>query len=164
MPKRIHIYTDGACRNNPGPGGWGVVLKYLKHEKTVSGSEPFTTNNRMELTAAIRGLEMLRSKNATVVIYTDSQYVRNGITEWIFNWKRNGWKTKDKSFVKNIDLWKKLDYLIRLHQVEWQWVKGHNGHRENEMADTLATSAITDFFKSLKVNREQEQKNLFENI
>ncbi|MEC7839511.1 MAG: ribonuclease HI [Chlamydiota bacterium] len=163
MTDKIHIYTDGACRGNPGPGGWGVVLKYQQHEKTASGAEPFTTNNRMELTATISGLELLKSSERDVVIYTDSQYVRNGITQWIHGWKRNGWKTKDKSYVKNIDLWKKLDGLIRKYNVKWEWIKGHNGHRENEMADTLATSAIDIFFKSLNIHQEPRQANLFDN-
>ncbi len=144
----VEIFSDGACRENPGPGGWGVLLRSQGIEKHLSGSEPFTTNNRMELTASIEGLSALKLPCA-VIITTDSKYVMDGITSWISNWKRNGWKTKEKSLVKNIDLWKKLDVLIEKHQVEWKWIKGHTGHRENEMADKLATQAIDSWIQDL---------------
>lgn len=160
----ISIYTDGACRDNPGPGGWGAVLKYKGHQKTISGHEPFTTNNRMELTAAIEGLSALNKEGLAVVVITDSKYVRDGITQWIHGWKRNGWKTKDKKIVKNIDLWKKLDNLLMSHQVKWEWVKGHNGHPENELADELATSAITNFLDSLKVHQDKREAGLFDRL
>lgn len=151
---KIYIYTDGACQGNPGLGGWGVLLRSGNREKTLCGSEPFTTNNRMELTAAIEGLSAIKIEKAQVVVVTDSKYVRDGITQWIHGWKKNGWKTKEKSLVKNIDLWKKLDDLLKRHQVDWEWVKGHNGHPENECADQLATSAITNFLKSLGIYEE----------
>jgi ribonuclease HI len=152
MMNEIKIYTDGACRDNPGLGGWGAVLSYKGHEKKISGSEPFTTNNRMELTAAIEGLSAIKLSGVTVTVITDSKYVRDGITQWIYNWKKNGWKTKAKKPVKNIDLWKRLDDLLSSHEVNWEWVKGHNGHRENEIADHLATSAISTFLNSLHIS------------
>lgn len=136
----IEIYTDGACSGNPGPGGWGVVLNWRGHEKELSGGEPDTTNNRMELMAAIQALESL--KRASVVdLHTDSTYVKDGITKWIHGWKRNGWKTSAKKPVKNEDLWKRLDAALSGHQVSWHWVKGHAGHPGNERADDLATTA-----------------------
>lgn len=150
----IQIYTDGACRGNPGCGGWGALLKFREIEKKISGSEPFTTNNRMELTAAIEGLTAIKVERAKVLVVTDSTYVRDGITQWIHNWKKNGWKTKDKKLVKNIDLWQRLDALLKRHQVRWEWVKGHNGHPENEIVDQMAVSAITAFFRSLGVHEE----------
>jgi ribonuclease HI len=137
----IEIYTDGACRGNPGPGGWGVLLRYDHHEKKLSGHEDHTTNNRMELTAVIQGLSALK-KPCKIIITTDSQYVKNGITQWIFQWKKNNWKTADKKPVKNIDLWQALDELIQSHTIEWHWVKAHNGHIENEIVDKLAVEAI----------------------
>jgi ribonuclease HI len=139
--KEVEIYTDGACRGNPGPGGWGAVLRYNGHIKMVSGSEYNTTNNRMELMAAIEGLRVLTSK-CKVSLTTDSQYVKNGITQWVHNWQRNGWKTAAKEPVKNADLWKLLVAEVEKHDVSWHWVKGHNGHPENEEADRLATEAI----------------------
>jgi len=137
----VELFTDGACRGNPGPGGWGVLLRYKNTEKTLRGAEADTTNNRMELTAAIKGLEALKSR-CRVDITTDSQYVKNGITQWINNWKRNSWKTAAKKPVKNEDLWRQLDSLVQQHEVRWHWVKGHAGHAENELADQLANQAI----------------------
>jgi ribonuclease HI len=137
------IYTDGACRGNPGRGGWAAVLRYKGHEKTLYGAEPFTTNNRMELMAAIRALESLK-RPCSVRLTTDSQYVQKGITEWMANWKRNGWKTAAKKPVKNADLWQRLDTAISGHQIQWEWVRGHSGHSENELADELANRAIDE--------------------
>ena len=139
--KIIHIYTDGACKGNPGPGGWGAVLEYDGTEREMYGGEPSTTNNRMELTAVIRALEALK-RPSRVRVYTDSQYVQKGISEWVHSWKRRGWRTADKKPVKNIDLWKRLDELAAAHAVEWHWVKGHAGHPENERADQLANKGI----------------------
>lgn len=136
----IEIYTDGACSGNPGPGGWGVFLKWRGHEKELSGGEPDTTNNRMELMAAIQALESLKRASA-VDLHTDSTYVKDGITKWIHGWKRNGWKTSAKKPVKNEDLWKRLDAALSDHQVSWHWIKGHAGHPGNERADELATTA-----------------------
>ncbi len=141
MAETVEIFTDGACRGNPGPGGWGALLRYKGHEKTLSGAEPHTTNNRMELMAAIRALESLK-RPCKVRLTTDSQYLRKGITEWMDNWKRRGWRTADKRPVKNEDLWRRLDAAARRHDVQWHWVKGHSGHRENELADELANQAI----------------------
>lgn len=155
----IEIFTDGGCWGNPGIGGWGAVLRFNKKEKTLSGSEAYTTNNRMEMTAAIQSLAALKY-SCRVAIFTDSAYLKDGITSWIGGWKKNGWKTKDKTLVKNIDLWKQLDLLLSRHQVEWSWVKGHAGHRENEMADQLAQDAIRDYIRSLGLE-VQEQKLLF---
>jgi ribonuclease HI len=137
------IYTDGACRGNPGRGGWAAVLRYKGHEKTLYGAEPLTTNNRMELMAAIRALESLK-RPCRVRLTTDSQYVQKGITEWMMNWKRNGWKTAAKKPVKNADLWQRLDAAISGHQIQWEWVRGHSGHPENELADELANRAIDE--------------------
>jgi ribonuclease HI len=133
----VEIFTDGACLNNPGPGGWGAILRCGSHEKEIHGGDPATTNNRMELTAAIKGLQGLR-RPSTVRLYTDSQYLRNGITKWIIAWKRNGWRTAQRQPVKNDDLWRELDSLAQQHHIEWFWVKGHAGHPENERADQLA--------------------------
>jgi ribonuclease HI len=141
MTELIDIYTDGACSGNPGPGGWGVVLRYRGREKELFGYAPETTNNRMEITAAIEGLRALK-RAMPVRLYTDSQYVRQGITEWIHGWKRRGWKTADKKPVKNEDLWRVLDDLTHGRQIEWLWVKGHAGHPENERADALARRGI----------------------
>ena len=139
--KLVEIFTDGACKGNPGPGGWGVLLRYNGTEKTLFGGDKTTTNNRMELLAAIRGLAAL-SEPCDVKLTTDSQYVRKGVTEWIHNWKKNGWKTSDKKPVKNSDLWQELDTQSQRHQIEWRWVKGHSGHRENEIADQLANQGV----------------------
>lgn len=137
----VEIFTDGACRGNPGPGGWGALLRYGKVERELKGAEPETTNNRMELMAAIQGLAVLK-RHCQVHLTTDSQYVRQGITQWMPNWKRRQWRTADKKPVKNKDLWQQLDQLAQQHQVEWFWVKGHAGHVENERADQLANQAI----------------------
>ena len=137
----IDLFTDGACRGNPGPGGWGVLLRQEDVEKELYGGEAATTNNRMELTAVIRGLEALKQPSR-VRVYTDSQYVQKGISEWIHSWKRRGWRTADKKDVKNVDLWKALDEAASRHSVEWHWVKGHAGHPENERADQLANRGI----------------------
>jgi len=143
----VIAYTDGSCLGNPGPGGWGVVLMWRDEIRELSGSEAQTTNNRMELMAAIRGLESL-TKEASVHLHTDSKYVRSGITEWIHNWKRNGWKTAAKKPVKNVDLWQRLDAAIGAHDVKWIWVKGHAGDPGNEHADRLATEAAAVAAKS----------------
>ena len=135
------LFTDGACSGNPGPGGWGALLRYGAHEKELSGGEPATTNNRMEMLAVIHGLEALK-KSAQVRIYTDSQYVMKGMTEGLAGWKRRGWKTADRQPVKNMDLWQRLEAAMTPHQVEWQWVRGHSGHPENERVDQLARAAI----------------------
>ena len=139
----VVLYTDGACRGNPGPGGWGVLMQYGQKRKELYGGEDQTTNNRMELMAAIAGLESLK-RTCQVDIYTDSQYVRKGITEWIHGWKKNGWKTSAKKDVKNRDLWQRLDDSIARHRVNWHWVKGHAGHPGNERADALANLGIDD--------------------
>lgn len=137
----IEAYTDGACKGNPGVGGWGVWLKYGEHEKSLFGGEPLTTNNRMELTAVIEAFKAIK-KTSSVRIYTDSSYVQKGMTEWIKGWKTKQWKTADKKPVKNDDLWKILDDLAQSHQVEWIWVKGHAGHEGNEKADALANQGV----------------------
>ncbi len=139
--KVVEIFTDGACSGNPGPGGWGVLLRYGDTEKTLYGGEAKTTNNRMELMAAIEGLAALK-RPCQVRLTTDSQYVRKGITEWMKGWKRNNWRTAAKQPVKNVDLWQRLDSEAARHQVEWCWIKGHSGHRENEIADELARRGI----------------------
>ena len=139
----VDIFTDGACRGNPGPGGWGVILRLGERERELWGGERQTTNNRMELTAAIRGLEALKRPVAATV-HTDSQYVLKGISEWIHGWKRNGWKTSARQPVKNADLWQRLDTLSQPHNLEWIWVKGHAGHPENERADALANRGIDE--------------------
>ncbi|MBM7365684.1 ribonuclease HI [Gordonia hydrophobica] len=141
--KIVEISTDGACLGNPGPGGWGAVLRYGDVEKEISGAEPDTTNNRMELMGAIEALNALK-RRSSVILYTDSSYVRNGITKWVAGWQRNGWKTASKQPVKNADLWKKLIEAEKNHEVEWRWVKGHAGDKYNEIADTLASSAARE--------------------
>ncbi|MEZ5492131.1 MAG: ribonuclease HI [Gammaproteobacteria bacterium] len=141
--KKIEMFTDGACRGNPGRGGWGVLLRYGSVEKQLHGGDPQTTNNRMELTAVIRGLEALK-KSSRVVVTTDSKYVLDGITEWLPNWKKRNWKTAGRKPVKNLELWQQLDALVTRHQVEWHWVKGHSGHPENELADQLANKGIDE--------------------
>ncbi len=148
MDDVVEIYTDGACRGNPGPGGWGVVLRYKGREKTLYGGEPHTTNNRMELMAAIAGLEALK-RRSQVALTTDSQYVKRGITEWMSDWKRRGWKTADRKPVKNVDLWQRLDEVVGKHKVSWHWVRGHTGHVENERADSLANQAIDELQDSV---------------
>lgn len=137
MSKTVEIYTDGACSGNPGPGGWGTILRYGSVEKEMSGGENDTTNNRMELTAVIRGLQALK-KPCTVTIFTDSRYVMDGVTKWLDGWIRNGWKTASKKKVKNQDLWEVMYQELKRHDISWQWVKGHSGHPENERADALA--------------------------
>jgi len=141
--KKVEIFTDGACRGNPGPGGWGVLLRSGGVEKKLHGGEKQTTNNRMELRAAIEGLKALK-ETCDVELTTDSNYVRQGISDWIVKWKRNGWRTADKKPVKNADLWQALDKEVRRHTVSWHWVKGHSGHRENELADQLANQGIDE--------------------
>ena len=138
---KVEIYTDGACRGNPGPGGWGAVLMYGEKTKEIYGGENNTTNNRMELMAAIRALEAL-NRACELTLYTDSQYVRKGITEWIMNWKKRGWKTAAKKPVKNADLWQLLDVQVNKHNVNWVWVKGHAGNQGNELADDLANKGV----------------------
>jgi ribonuclease HI len=137
----VDIFSDGACRGNPGPGGWGALLRSSDREKELWGGEADTTNNRMELTAVIRALEALK-RPSRARVFTDSQYVQKGISQWVHDWKRRDWRTADKKPVKNIDLWKRLDELAALHDVEWHWVKGHAGHPENERADRLANKGI----------------------
>lgn len=139
--RRVRIYTDGACKGNPGPGGWGVLLKSGAREKELFGGEPETTNNRMELTAVIRALEALK-RACEIDLYTDSQYVQKGVSEWLADWKRRGWRTADKKPVKNAELWRRLDELARGHRIEWHWVRGHAGHAENERADQLANRGV----------------------
>jgi ribonuclease HI len=141
--KSVEIFTDGACRGNPGPGGWGALLRFNGNEKRLYGGERETTNNRMELSAAIEGLKALKEP-CRVELTTDSQYVRKGITEWIEGWKRKGWKTANRKPVKNVDLWQALEQQTERHQIEWHWVKGHSGHRENEIADELANRGIDE--------------------
>ncbi len=143
----IEIFTDGACSGNPGPGGWGAILRWKGHERELYGGEAATTNNRMELMAAIRALESLK-RASRVALYTDSTYVRDGITSWIHGWKRNGWKTAAKKPVKNEDLWRRLDEAISAHEVDWHWVKGHAGHPENERADALARQGAIEAAES----------------
>ena len=139
--KQVIMYTDGACRGNPGPGGWGVLIKYEGLEKEIFGSKHNVTNNQMELTAAIEGLVALKEP-CSVVLYTDSKYVKDGITQWIHKWKKNNWRTASKKDVKNKELWQQLDNLIHFHEVQWHWVKGHSGDAGNEMADLLANKGI----------------------
>lgn len=139
--KKVEIFTDGACKGNPGPGGWGALLRYGETEKSLCGGEKQTTNNRMELQGAISALEALKEP-CNVILTTDSEYVRKGITEWLHNWKKRQWKTAAKKPVKNADLWQKLDEATSRHSIEWRWVKGHSGHRENDIADALANQGI----------------------
>ena len=141
--KKVKIYTDGACKGNPGKGGWGAVLQYGETEKVISGYADKTTNNIMELTAAVEALKLLKEP-CEVILTTDSNYVKNGISDWIFNWKKNGWKTASKKPVKNKELWQKLDSLSKNHSIQWKWVKGHSGHTENERCDKLANEAILE--------------------
>ena len=141
---RVIIHTDGACSGNPGPGGWGAVLQYGDKVKELKGGEPLTTNNRMELTAAIEALSALK-RPCAVELHTDSQYVKNGLTSWINGWKRNGWRTADKKPVKNVELWQALDAAVERHTIDWRWVKGHNGDEFNERADQLANEGMAPF-------------------
>jgi ribonuclease HI len=141
--QRVVVHTDGACSGNPGPGGWGAILQWGDHTRELKGGEAHTTNNRMELTAAIMALETLK-RPCVVDLHTDSEYLRQGITGWIKNWKRNGWKTADRKPVKNVDLWQRLDAALSQHQIRWHWVRGHSGHDLNERADELARSAIAE--------------------
>ncbi len=141
--QKVSIFTDGACRGNPGPGGWAAILRYGDKEKEIYGAEADTTNNRMELMAAIRALEELRNA-CQVELTTDSKYVMTGITEWIHNWKKRNWKTASKQPVKNVDLWQRLDSAVAPHNIDWFWVKGHSGHDENERVDELANRAIDE--------------------
>ena len=143
----VQIFTDGACSGNPGPGGWGAILRAGEKEKELSGGEPLTTNNRMELMAAISALEALK-RPCKVDVFTDSSYLRDGITRWIYSWRRNGWRTADKKPVKNADLWRRLDEALHTHQVTWHWVRGHAGHLENERADQLAREAMAPYKKA----------------
>ena len=139
--ERVVVYTDGACKGNPGPGGWGAWLRWGAHEKELFGGEPSTTNNRMELTAVIESLALLK-RRTPVAIYTDSSYVKDGITSWIHGWKKRGWRTADNNLVKNIELWQRLDSLVAGHDVQWHWVKGHSGDPGNERADALANRGV----------------------
>lgn len=148
---RVFIYTDGACSGNPGPGGWGALLRYGEKTKEMMGGEPDTTNNRMELTAAIMALEALK-RPCTVDLWTDSQYVRQGITGWLYGWKANGWRTADKKPVKNAELWQRLDAARLRHEVHWHWVKGHAGHPENERVDALAREGMAPFMPEKRKN------------
>lgn len=143
MNATVEIFTDGACRGNPGPGGWAALLRYGDQEKVVRGAEPDTTNNRMELQAAIEGLAALK-RSSKVILTTDSEYLRQGINDWVPRWKKNGWRTAARKPVKNQDLWEKLDELVGNHDIEWHWVKGHSGHRENELVDEAANIAIDE--------------------
>ena len=139
----VHIFTDGACKGNPGPGGWGAIMKYGDHVKELNGYSSKTTNNIMEITAVIEALKSL-TRPCAIILTTDSNYVKNGITQWIHNWKKKGWKTANKKPVKNKEFWLQLDVEIQRHQIEWKWVKGHSGHPENERADKLANEAVED--------------------
>ena len=143
----VRLYTDGGCSGNPGPGGWGVILRYNGTERELCGGEADTTNNRMELLAAIHAIEVMK-RPVEIHIHTDSLYLRDGITKWIHNWKARGWRTADRKPVKNIDLWKRLDEALRHHKTHWHWVKGHSGHAENERADALARRGMSPFLKS----------------
>lgn len=146
MNNKVIIYTDGACKGNPGAGGWGALLQYKDQQKKIYGGEPYTTNNRMEMMAAIEALKSLK-RSCQVVLTTDSEYLRKGITQWLENWKRKGWKTASNKPVKNADLWQELDAEAQRHQIEWCWVKGHSGHPENELADQLANQGVEEFGK-----------------
>ena len=148
MNPKVEVFTDGACRGNPGPGGWGALLRYKGQERELTGGELETTNNRMELMGAIKALEALK-KPCTVSLTTDSQYVRKGITTWIHDWKKKGWRTAAKKEVKNRDLWERLDSAVIKHQVEWHWVKGHNGHPDNERVDQLANQGLEALLRTV---------------
>jgi ribonuclease HI len=154
--KQVTVHTDGACRNNPGPGGWAAILRYGHHVKELSGAELATTNNRMELMAALAALRALKKKCA-VEIFTDSKYLRDGITQWLANWKRNGWRTIDRNPVKNQDLWQQLEQQCAQHQITWRWLKGHAGHRDNERCDQLARTQIARLVKSNSKKSQLDQ-------
>lgn len=149
MKKHVVIYTDGACRGNPGPGGWGALLRYGHKEKALSGAESLTTNNRMELMGAIQALAAL-TESCRVDLHTDSKYVQKGISEWLAGWKKNGWRTASKKPVKNADLWELLEHEANRHEMTWHWVKGHSGHVENDFVDELANKAIDDLLENIK--------------
>jgi ribonuclease HI len=156
MTETVRIYADGACKGNPGPGGWGAILQFGGKEKELFGGEPHTTNNRMELTAVIRALEALK-RPSVVEVYTDSQYVQKGISEWLRDWKRRDWKTADKKPVKNRELWEELERMGSMHTIKWHWVRGHAGHPENERADRLANRGV-DSLQSARTLREKERR------
>ncbi|MFN7139536.1 MAG: ribonuclease HI [Limisphaerales bacterium] len=158
--KKVTIHTDGACKGNPGPGGWAAVLEYGAHRKELSGAEPATTNNRMELAAAIFALEALKER-CEVELFTDSEYLRNGITAWVHSWKRRGWQTADKQPVKNVDLWRQLEELSIRHSIRWHWLKGHAGHKENERCDELAVAAIEQLQQQYSRGQLKELKKVF---
>lgn len=149
--KVVEIWTDGACKGNPGPGGWGALLRHGRHEKELYGGEPETTNNRMELTGVIEALKALK-RPCHVIVHTDSQYVQKGMSEWLPNWKRRGWRTADKKPVRNADLWQQLDALVECHRVEWRWVRGHAGDPGNERADALANQGVRMTAKHVEIN------------
>ena len=149
-PAEVEVFTDGACRGNPGPGGWAAILRYRGSEKELSGFDPDTTNNRMEMTAAVAGLEALK-RSCRVRLYSDSQYLRDGITNWINGWKQRNWLTADKQPVKNVDLWQRLDAVAGRHDVAWIWVRGHSGHPENERADALARARIAEADRNYRI-------------
>ncbi len=149
---KVEIFTDGACRGNPGIGGWGALLRYGDRERLLSGAEALTTNNRMELLAAIEALAVLK-RPCRIDITTDSEYLRKGITEWLQKWQKSGWKTSAKKPVKNVDLWQRLEEAVSLHEIKWHWVKGHSGHRENEIADELANKAIDELLAFQRISR-----------
>ncbi|MCZ7659559.1 MAG: ribonuclease HI [Xanthobacteraceae bacterium] len=152
--QHVVVYTDGACSGNPGPGGFGAILRWGDHEREITGGEPMTTNNRMELMAAIAALETLK-RPCAVDLHTDSQYLRNGIMQWIHGWKRNGWRTAEKKPVKNVDLWQRLDAALARHTVHWHWVKGHAGHAMNERADALARAGLAEARTAHASGRDQ---------
>ncbi len=158
MSEAVEIFTDGACRGNPGPGGWAAFLRYRNRTREVSGAEPETTNNRMELMAAIQGLEALQ-RPCRVVLSTDSQYLRRGITEWVSRWQRNGWRTRQNTDVKNRDLWQRLTAAAEGHRIDWRWVKGHSGHPENDKVDRLANEAIDAMQQSPQTARKAQKKS-----
>lgn len=152
MSNVVELFTDGACKGNPGPGGWGVLLRYKGREKELYGGEPDTTNNRMELTAVIAGLSAL-TRPCQVMVYTDSKYVQQGISEWLEGWKARGWRTASKSPVKNVDLWQQLDNEVIRHQLSWHWVKGHAGHPDNERADALANKGVSAVMAAAEIKK-----------
>ncbi|MSU63778.1 MAG: ribonuclease HI [Pedosphaera sp.] len=158
--KKVTIHTDGGCEGNPGPGGWAAVLRHGEHSRELAGAEPATTNNRMELQAAIAALAALKQP-CEVTLYTDSQYLRQGITQWLRNWKRNGWRTTDRKPVKNDDLWRQLDELAIRHRIEWKWLKGHAGHPDNERCDVLAAAAIAQLRKELSPSQVKMAHDAF---